>query len=193
MMWPSRSWPSVARRDDLHIGRAVEVILRSELFFSGAEPARPGLRAGRLRHRHGAEPRALRPATEHALARRVDPPAGPGTLLPAQRRGLARRPELAVGPHGGRARQLRRGTGRGPLARRIQQRRSRPSQLSPRRHGRRHGCTAVLRRVADRPAIRNGDVPGDPEESRDSTGGSPADRFNRAVALLLSRPEAQLT
>ena len=149
------------RRDDPPLGA---VLLR-------AEPARAGLGAGRVRHRHGAEPRALRPAAEHALARRVDRPAGPGALLPAQRGRLAGRPELAVGPHGRGAGQLRRGAGRGPLARRIRRRCARPPQpgRTPRAGKGLRRRLALLRRARAGPLDRSGRLPGDPRRIGDRT------------------------
>ena len=111
---PRASWPSGLRRDDLHVGRAVETILRSELFFSDREPARPRLRPRRVRRRLGAGPGAVRPAAEHAAAGRVDRAAGPGPVLPAERRRLAGRPGWLSGRGGRGPGELRRGPGRGP-------------------------------------------------------------------------------
>ena len=81
------------RADNLHIGRAVETILRSELFFSTQEPARPGLGAGRVRHRHGAEPRA---ASTRRRARSCSP-SGPDGWA----RTCSFRPTSADGPAAG--------------------------------------------------------------------------------------------
>ena len=106
---PSRSWPSDCEADGLHVGRAVEMILRSELFFSARNLHAQVSEPVAFADRHGAEPRALRPATEHALARRVDRPPGPGAVLPAQRGRLAGRSKLAVGALGRGPGQLRGG------------------------------------------------------------------------------------
>ena len=166
------------RRDDPPLGA---VLLR-------AEPARAGLGPGRLRHRHGAEPRTLRPAAEHAVARRVDRPPGPGAVLPAQRGRLARRSKLAVGPLGGRAGQLRGGPGRWPLERRIHCRCPRPPQpgRTPRaREGRRRRL-ALLRRPRCWAARSKRPPAGRPSKIARSEGGSDAERFNRAVALSLA-------
>ena len=85
------------RNDGLHVGRAVEVDPPLGALLLRAEPVHTGLGAGPLRGRHGAEPRAIRPAAEHALARRLDRPPGPGAVLTTERRRLAGRSKLAVG------------------------------------------------------------------------------------------------
>ena len=61
------SWPTELRRDGLHVGRAVETVLRSELFFSARNLHARVFRPGRVRRRDVAGPGAVRPAAQHLL------------------------------------------------------------------------------------------------------------------------------
>ena len=91
------------RADDLHVGRGIALILRSEVFHSRrnqfTKVADPVGFGRRCRARAGA----VRPAPEHAPARRVGRPPGAEPVLPPQRRRLAGRPIVAdrAGPSSG--------------------------------------------------------------------------------------------
>ena len=179
------------RRDDLHIGRAVAVILHSELFFSA-----------RNLHAQVSEPAAFAVGTVRSLER-FDPP--PSTLVLAE---WVRRlgqdlffPPNVGGWPGGRSWL----SGRTVVARanfaaalvdghlHAGSSADKPDlQALAARHGRGKDALPffgelLIGRRSD-PAACKAIL-----KSADSSGGSPTDRFNRAIALLLSRPEAQLT
>jgi uncharacterized protein (DUF1800 family) len=179
------------RRENLHIGRAVEAILSSELFFSA-----------RNLHAQVSEPVALAIGTVRSLEL-FDPP--PSTLLLAE---WARRlgQELFFPPNvggwpGGRSWL----SGRAVVARAN----FAAALVEGRLHAGSSGDIPDLQALAARHGRRNDALCFYGElltgrrldtavykvivKNADSTGGSPADRFNRAVALLLSRPDAQLT
>jgi uncharacterized protein (DUF1800 family) len=178
------------RRDGLHIGRAVELILRSELFFSA-----------RNLHAQVSEPAAFAIGTVRSLEL-FDPP--PSTLLLAE---WARRlgqelffpPNVGGWPGGRNWLSGRTAVARANFAAALVEGHLRAGlsgdvpdlHALAARHGRGKdalpffGELLMGRRFepAVCAAIR---------KNADSKGGSPADRFNRAVALLLSRPESQL-
>ena len=140
------------RRDDLHVGRAVETILRSELFFSERNlHARVSDPVGFV-DRLGAGRRAVRPAAQHAAAGRVDRQAGPGAVLPAQRGGMAGRAKLALRPGCRGAGELRRGPGRGTPELRRDTARSPGPGRAPWSRCRRRGGDPVFRRALDGPS-----------------------------------------
>jgi uncharacterized protein (DUF1800 family) len=179
------------RRDDLHIGRAVERILRSELFFSA-----------RNLHAQVSEPVAFAVGTVRGLEL-FDPP--PSTLLLAEwTRRLGQElffpPNVGGWPGGRNWLSGRTVVARANFAAALVEGHLRAGlsgdvpdlHALAARHGRAKdglpffGELLVGRRFdpAVCKAIR---------KNADSTGGSPANRSNRAVALLLSRPESQLT
>ncbi len=178
------------QRDDLHIGRAVEVILRSELFFSA-----------RNLHAQVSEPVAFAIGTVRSLEL-FDPP--PSTLLLAEwTRRLGQElffPPNVGGWPGGRSWL----SGRTVVARAnfaaalVEGHLLAGSsgdlpdlQGLAARHGRNHdplsffGELLIGRRFG--PEACEGIL-----KDSAATGGTPAERFNRAVALLLSQPHAQL-
>ena len=192
---PSRSWPSGCARDGLHVGRAVEMILRSELFFSARNLHAQVSEPVGFVDRHGAEPRALRPAAEHAACS-PSGPAGSGQELffppnvggwPGGRswlsgRAVVARANFAAALVGGR---LNAGsTADVPDLRSLAARHGRGKDAGDASRSSASCCIGRRLDAAACQAIL--------EESADRTGGSDAERFNRAVALLLSRPEAQL-
>jgi len=179
------------RRDQLHIGRAVEVILHSELFFSA-----PNL------HAQVPEPAAFAIGTVRSIEL-FDPP--PSTLLLAE---WARRlgQELFFPPNvGGWPGGRNWLSGRTVLARAN----FAAALVEGRLHAGSSGDVPHLQALAARHDRGKDALPFFGElligrrfdsavcqailKNADSTGGSPADRFNRAIGLLLSRPEAQLT
>jgi uncharacterized protein (DUF1800 family) len=179
------------QRADLHIGRAVEVILRSELFFSA-----------RNLHAQVSEPVAFAIGTVRSLEL-FDPP--PSTLLLAE---WARRlgQELFFPPNvGGWAGGRNWLSGRTVIARAnfaaalLEGRLHAGSsdgvpdlQAVAARHGRGKDALSFFGEllIGRRPdtAVCKAIL-----KNADSTAGSPADRFNRGLALLLSRPDAQLS
>ena len=198
----AKAWPTTRRRgeladqlrrDGLHVGRAVETILRSDLFFSErtctrrvADPI--GFAVGSVRALE-----SVRPAAQHAAAGRVDRADGSGAVLPAQRRRLA----------GGRSWL----SGRAVVARANFAAALAAGGAQPSRHGQ-STWTGSRRGTAgagdDRETIGwFGELlTGRPAEPAVADalceGGRDAGRVRRpasepAVALLLARPEAQLT
>jgi uncharacterized protein (DUF1800 family) len=180
------------RADGLHVGRAVEMILRSERFFSA-----------RNLHAQVSEPVAFVIGTVRSLER-FDPP--PSTLLlvewtgrmgqelffppnvggwPGGRswlsgRSVVARANFAAALVGGR---LHAGSADVPDLRSL-----------ARYHGRERDAGEALRFFSDLAlgsSIEATTCRAILEKSA-SDGGSDAERFNRAVALLLSRPETQL-
>jgi uncharacterized protein (DUF1800 family) len=179
------------RRDNLHVGRAVEVILRSELFFST-----------RNLHSQVSEPAAFVIGTVRILEF-VDPP--PSTLLLAEwTRRLGQElffPPNVGGWPGGRSWL----SGRTVVA----QANFAAALVEGRLHAGSSGEALDVQALAVRHGRGKDALPCFGElligrrfdaavckailKNADSTGGSPADRFNRAVALVLCRPESQLT
>ena len=185
------SLADLLRRDGLHIGRAVALILRSELFFSA-----------RNLHAQVSEPVTLAVGTVRSLEL-FDPP--PSTLLLAE---WARRlgqdlffpPNVGGWPGGRNWLSGRAVVARANFAAALVEGRLHAGSSSDVpdlqalavRHGRGKDALPFFGEllIGQRfeptvwEAIRT---------NADSRGGSQADRFNRAVALLLSRPEAQVT
>jgi uncharacterized protein (DUF1800 family) len=182
------------RDDGLHAGRAVEMILRSELFFSA-----------RNLHAQVSEPVAFAIGTVRSLER-LDPP--PSTLLLAEWTGRMGQ-ELFFPPNvggwpGGRSWL----SGRSVVARAnfaaalVGGRLNAGSAADVAdlralaiRHGRGKDPVDALRFFGDLALGRSIEATTCRmilEESA-TDGGSDPERFNRAVALLLSRPEAQLS
>jgi uncharacterized protein (DUF1800 family) len=179
------------RHDDLHVGRAVEVILRSELFFSA-----------RNLHAQVSEPAAFAIGTVRSLEL-FDPP--PSTLLLAEwirRLGqeLFFPPNVGGWPGGRNWLSGRTVVARANFAAAL---------VEGRLHAGSSGDLPDLQSLAARHGRGQDAIPFFGElligrrfdtavckatlKNADATGGSPADRFNRAIALFLSRPESQLT
>jgi uncharacterized protein (DUF1800 family) len=181
------------RADGLHVGRAVEMILRSELFFSG-----------RNLYAQVSEPVAHVIGTVRSLER-FDPP--PSTLLLAEwtdRLGqdLFFPPNVGGWPGGrswlsGRSVVARANFAAALVGGRLNAGSAADvpdlSALAT-RHGRGKDSVDALRFFGDLTLGRSIEAATCRAilEKSASDGGSDAERFNRAVALLLSRPEAQL-
>jgi uncharacterized protein (DUF1800 family) len=182
------------RADGLHVGRAVEMILRSERFFSA-----------RNLHAQVSEPVALVIGTVRSLER-FDPP--PSTLLLAEWTGRLGQ-ELLFPPNvggwpGGRSWL----SGRSVVARANYAAALVGGRLNAgsaadvpdlrslaARHGRGKDAGDALRFFGDLALGRSIEATTCRTilEKSASEGASDAERLNRAVALMLSRPEAQLT
>jgi uncharacterized protein (DUF1800 family) len=181
------------RADGLHVGRAVEVILRSELFFSK-----------RNLYAQVSEPVAFLIGRVRGLER-FDPP--PSTLLLAEWTGrlgqeLFYPPNVGGWPGGrswlsGRSVVARANFAAALVGGRLNAGSAAAvpdSRSLAKCHGRGKDATDALRFFGDLVlgrAIEAAACWAILEKSA-SEGGSDAERFNRAVALLLSRPEAQL-
>jgi uncharacterized protein (DUF1800 family) len=187
----------LARRlsdDGLHVGRAVECILRSELFHSE-----------RNRHARVVDPAGLVIGAVRGLER-FDPP--PSTLLLAEWTGrlgqeLFFPPNVGGWPGGRGWLSGRTVVARANFAAALAE--GRLNAGSPAeapdfrrlaaRHGRGQDAGEALRFFGDlllgRPV--DGDTCRKLLHEPDAAPGSESERFNRAVALLLSLPEAQLT
>jgi uncharacterized protein (DUF1800 family) len=181
----------ILRRDDLHVGRAVEVILRSELFFSA-------------RNLHGqvSEPAALVVGTVRALEL-FDPP--PSTLLLAEWCGrlgqeLFFPPNVGGWPGGRSWLSGRAVVARANFAAALVEGRAHAgsSALVPdlqalaARHGRRKDALCFFAELLTGRRV-DAAVSKDIFEHVEALSGSRAERCSRAVALLLCRPDAQLT
>ncbi len=180
------------RADGLHVGRAVEMILRSERFFSA-----------RNLHAQVSEPFPFVIGTVRSLER-FDPP--PSTLLLAEWTGrlgheLFYPPNVGGWPGGrswlsGRSVVARANFAAALVGGRLHAGSADVADLRSlaRDHGRGKDSGDALRFFADLAlgrSIEEATCRAILEKSA-SEGGSDAERFNRAVALLLSRPEAQL-
>jgi Protein of unknown function (DUF1800) len=182
------------RADGLHVGQAVEMILRSELFFSG-----------RNLYAQVSEPVSFVIGTVRSLER-FDPP--PSTLLLAEWTGRLGQ-ELFLPPNvGGWSGGRNWLSGRSVVARAnfaaalVGGRLNAGSAADvadlrtlAARHGPGKDSGDALRFFADLALGRSVGAATCPETLEKSAreGGSDPERFNRAVALLLSLPEAQLT
>ncbi len=179
------------RHDGLHVGRAVETVLRSELFYSA-----------RNLHARVSDPVGFVVGTVRALER-FDPP--PSTLLLAEwiaRLGqeLFYPPNVGGWPGGrgwlsGRAIVARANFAAALAAGRLNSDATPPdlASLADRRVRAADPPAAVeffaellTGRHPDRPAVQS------LWQSAGATVGSQSDRINRAVALILAEPEAQL-
>jgi uncharacterized protein (DUF1800 family) len=182
------------RNDELHIGRGVETILRSELFFSE-----------RNLHAHVSDPVGFVMGTVRSLERFNRPPS---TLLLAEWTGrmgeaLFFPPNVGGWPGGRSWLSGRAVVARANFAAAVVEGRLNAGSASDlpdlrglaARHGRgnttedalRFFCELLLGRQLDPVAsetVRRAGAAG---------GGSESERFNRTVAFLLSRPEAQLS
>ncbi len=182
------------RSDGLHIGRAVELILRSELFFSR-----------RNLHAQVSEPAAHVIGTVQSLER-LDPP--PSTLLLAEWTGrmgqeLFLPPNVGGWPGGRNWLSGRSVVARANYAAALVGGRLNAGSAADvpdlctlaARHGRGKDSGDALRFFGDLALGRSIDAAACRMilEKSAAEGGSDPERFNRAVALLLSRPEAQLT
>ncbi len=179
--------------DGLHVGRAVEMILRSELFFSK-----------RNLHAQVSEPVPFVIGTVRSLERFGPPPS---TLLLAEWTGRLGQ-ELFFPPNvGGWPGGRNWLTGRSVVARANYAAALVGGRLNAgsaadvpdlrslaARHGRGKDAADALRFFGDLALGRSIEAATCRTilEKSASEGGSDAERFNRAVALLLSRPEAQL-
>src|SRR5262249_34664679 len=182
------------RADGLHVGRAVELILRSEPFFSG-------------RHLYAqvSEPVPFVIGTVRSLGR-VDPP--PSTLLLADWTGrlgqeLFYPPNVGGWPGGRSWLSGRSVVARANFAAALVGCRLNAGSAADvadlrtlaARHGRGPDSGGALRFLGDLALGRSIEAATCRAilEQSASQGGSDAERFHRAVALLLSLPEAQLT
>jgi uncharacterized protein (DUF1800 family) len=180
--------------DSLHIGRGVALILRSELFF-----------AARNLHAQVSEPAAFVIGTVRSLER-FDPP--PSTLLLAEWTGrmgqdLFYPPNVGGWPGGRSWLAGRTVVARANFAAALVEGRLHVGSVADapdllglaRRHGRGNDLGDALRFSAELLLGRPVDAAACQAILRQSTpaGSSQAERCDRAVALLLSRGEAQLT
>jgi hypothetical protein len=181
------------RADGLHVGRAVEMILRSERFFSA-----------RNLHAQVSEPVPFVIGTARSLER-FDPP--PSTLLLAEWTGrlgqeLFFPPNVGGWPGGRSWLSGRSVVGRANFAAALVGGRLNSGSTSDvpdlrtlaARHGRGKDSGDALRFFGDLALGRSIEATTCRTilEKSASEGGSDTERFNRSVALLLSRPEAQL-
>jgi uncharacterized protein (DUF1800 family) len=179
--------------DGLHVGRAVEMILRSERFFSA-----------RNLHAQVSEPVAFVIGTVRSLER-FDPP--PSTLLLVEWTGRIGQelffPPSVGGWPGGRSWLSGRSVvARANFAAALVGGRLHAGSAADvpdfrnlaRCHGRGKDATEALRFFGDLALGRSIEATACRAilEIPASEGGSDAERFNRALALLLARPEAQL-
>jgi uncharacterized protein (DUF1800 family) len=179
--------------DGLHVGRAVEMILRSELFFSA-----------RNLHAQVSEPVAFAIGTVRSFEQ-FDPP--PSTLLLAEwtaRLGqeLFFPPNVGGWPGGRSWLSGRSVVARANFAAALASGRLKAGSAAhcpdlgslAARHGRGKDTRDALRFFGDLALGRSieATICRTIIEKSASAGGSGAERLNRAVALLLSRPEAQL-
>jgi uncharacterized protein (DUF1800 family) len=182
------------RGDGLHIGRAVETILRSELFFSA-----------RNLHAQVSEPVAFIIGAVRGVER-FDPP--PSTLLLAEWTGrlgqdLFFPPNVGGWPGGRSWLSGRTVVARANFAVALVEGRLNAGSTADTpnlrrlasRHGRGNSAGDALRFFGELLLGRPLDAAAcEPiRRQADSAGGTEPERFNRAVALLLARPEAQLT